>query len=130
MGDDIRAGIPLSGKDYTAEPIYHVKSVDADSQRNSREQFEDKLKREKGDDSPDHQKLPPAWEKETGGIPEEIKDGLILSDSAKKILVADPSVVPAVLPRENETLPVKASEDPKPAEEPPPPPVRHIDLKA
>ena len=126
MGDDIRAGIPLGGKDYTAEPVYHVKPVDADSQRNAREQFEEKLKREKGDEGPDQQKLPPQWEQPTGGIPEEIQDGLILSDSAKKILAGALSE-PAAPPPPTQLVPQRPPEA-KPEE--PPPPVRHIDLKA
>jgi hypothetical protein len=126
MGDDIRAGIPLSGKDYTAEPVYHVKPVDADGQRNSREQFEDQLKRQKGEEGPDNQKLPPSWEQPTGGIPEEIKDGLILSEQAKQMLDTKAPSTPVA---SHQTTPPQLPEA-KPAEKTLPPIVQHIDLKA
>ncbi len=129
MGDDIRSGLPLSGKDYSAEPVYHVKPVDADGQRNAREQFEEKLKREQEEKQKEEAEKasmaspPPA----TGGI-HEVQDGLILSERARTILALG-TLAATEAPSAPPDAPTAAAPEKK-EEAPPPPPVRHIDLKA
>ncbi|MFH0880570.1 MAG: hypothetical protein V2A34_12715 [Lentisphaerota bacterium] len=120
MGDDIKTGLPLQGGDFAAEPLYRVKGVDADTKRNTRENFEEDLENKK--EEGEGEKAPN--EKPDPGKPlEEIKDDVILSSRAQRILTAAPG--------DKEQPPVEESAPP----EPPPgkkllPPIHHIDILA
>ena len=119
MPDDIKTGLPLQGGDYSAEPLYHIKGVDADTKRNARENFNDDLARKKkNEEQEEPPALPDPAEPPVNPL-EDIRDGVVLSSQAQQILSGTP------------TPPPSTSESPKnPPPDEPPPPLRHIDILA